>query len=93
MKLCHHEVQQMSQDHMHRVIDIYDIKYKITFTHNCIELSEYKFQHTRNAGKVKEKELCTCIIIQDYLEFYSNTTVSYYNMNGRILEIYVSCLS
>ena len=53
-------------------------------------LNEWKFQLTSNAGKVKETELNTCIIIQGTSEFYSsNKTVSYYNINGTILQTYV----
>ena len=50
--------------------------------------------NTCNANKVKEKESNTfCIIISDYYEVYgSNKTVSYYNINGPIIEIYVPCL-
>ena len=52
----------MSQDHMHLLTDnilkvnIYSHLYYTKM------LNEYKFQHTRNADKVKEKELNTCII-------------------------------
>ena len=52
----------MSQDHMHRVIDIY-VKRKYSLTTRCTKvLNELNFQRISNVEKVKEKELNTCII-------------------------------
>ena len=79
---------------MHLVSDIYVLKENIySQLYYTKVLNECSLQHTSNAHKVRVIELNTCIIVYDYLGFYSSKkTMNYCKINKHILKIYVPCL-